>query len=114
MTPAALDAHQIEARQAEKLRLLLAAVLETNPFYSAKLRAAGVLASPASIEEFKRRVPFTFKPELVDDQTRNPPYGSNLTYPVSRYTRFNQTSGTTGKPMRWLDTPESWSWMLDC
>jgi phenylacetate-CoA ligase len=50
---------------------------------------------------------------MVEDQRRHPPYGSNLTYPVARYTRFCQTSGTSGLPMRWLDTAESWAWMLD-
>ena len=98
MTAAALDPGQIEARQTEKLRLLMAAVLATNPFYSAKLRAAGVFANPASVGEFTRRVPFTFKAELVDDQTRNPPYGSNLTEPLDRYSRYHQTSGTSGRP----------------
>jgi phenylacetate-CoA ligase len=44
----------------------------------------------------------------------HPPYGSNLTYPIEQYTRYCQTSGTTGKPMRWLDTNTSWSWMIDC
>jgi phenylacetate-CoA ligase len=51
---------------------------------------------------------------LTEDQAANPPYGSNLTYPVERYSRFNQTSGTTGAPLRWLDTRESWDWMVDC
>lgn len=27
---------------------------------------------------------------------------------------MHQTSGTTGKPLLWLDTPESWNWWLDC
>src|SRR5262249_31642212 len=48
------------------------------------------------------------------DQERHPPYGSVLTYPVSRYCRLHQTSGTSGRPLRWLDTPASWGWMLDC
>jgi phenylacetate-CoA ligase len=98
----------------DKLRALVAALLASNPFYSARLRAAGVGTNLASVAEFCSRVAFTLKSELIDDQDRNPPYGSNLTYPVPRYTRFNQTSGTTGKPMRWLDTPESWDWMTEC
>src|SRR5207344_1229543 len=28
--------------------------------------------------------------------------------------RLHQTSGTSGKPLRWLDTPDSWSALLDC
>ena len=33
---------------------------------------------------------------------------------LERYCRLHQTSGTSGRPLRWLDTAESWSWMLDC
>ncbi len=58
-------------------------------------------------------MPFTDKAELIEDQRRHPPYGSNLTYGLKRYTRFSRTSATTGNPMHWLDTPKSWEWMLD-
>jgi len=117
MTPAAacsLDPDAIAAHQLDQLRTLLPVLLASNRFYGGKLRAAGVDASPADLAEFAHRVPFTFKPELVEDQAANPPYGSNLTHELVRYTRFNQTSGTTGAPMRWLDTPDSWDWMVDC
>jgi phenylacetate-CoA ligase len=33
---------------------------------------------------------------------------------VEEYRRFHQTSGTTGRPMRWLDTPDSWAWVVEC
>jgi len=73
-----------------------------------------VQSRPDRLEEFTARVPFTFKREIADDQLRHPPFGTNLTFPVERYTRFCQTSGTTGTPLRWLDTVESWEWMLGC
>lgn len=92
--------------QPEQLRALLAAILCDNRFYAAKLRGASIDSELATL-------PFTLKHELVDDQAAHPPFGSNLTYPIDRYTRFCQTSATTGMPMRWLDTPESWEWMLD-
>jgi phenylacetate-CoA ligase len=89
-----------------KLRELLAAILPANPFYSAKLRGFGP-------DSYLATLPFTLKQELMEDQQAHPPYGSNLTYPLDRYTRFCQTSATTtGTPMRWLDTPESWDWMI--
>ena len=44
------------------------------------------------------------------DQQRNPPFGTNLTHPLGRYTRLHQTSGTTGRPLRVLDTAEDWAW----
>ena len=40
--------------------------------------------------------------------------GHGATEPIERYTRYSQTSSTTGRPLRWLDTNESWQWMLDC
>lgn len=106
------DRGGIEAGQLAKLRALLAALVPGNAFYSARLGAAGIGSGVASIEEFRERVPFTRKQELIDDQRAHPPYGSNLTFPLDRYTRFCQTSATTGKPLRWLDTNESWDWML--
>jgi len=102
-----------EALQLAKLRPLLAELLASNPFYAPRLRAAGVDANVCSIEDFCARASFTFKQDLVADQAAHPPYGSNLTYPLERYTRFSQTSATTGSPLRWLDTAESWAWMLD-
>ncbi|HTS65386.1 MAG TPA: AMP-binding protein [Candidatus Acidoferrales bacterium] len=110
MTPA----RDIRVDQARKLQSLVGTLLESNRFYSAKLRAAGVGRSPEGITEFCARVPFTFKAELINDQSKYPPYGSNLTFPVEEYSRLHQTSGTTGRPMRWLDTPESWDWVLEC
>ena len=44
------------------------------------------------------------------DQQRHPPFGTNLTYPLERYTHLHQTSGTTGPPLRVLDTAEDWAW----
>ncbi|MGY8689078.1 MAG: phenylacetate--CoA ligase family protein [Verrucomicrobiales bacterium] len=44
----------------------------------------------------------------------HPPFGSNLTFPLDHYTRYCQTSGTSGEPMPWVDTTESWQSMLDC
>src|SRR5207248_2152489 len=52
--------------------------------------------------------------ELIADQAAHPPYGSNLTFPLAQYTRLHQTSGTSGQPLRWLDTNKSWEWMLGC
>jgi phenylacetate-CoA ligase len=103
----------IAADQLAKLRALLAALLAANPFQTKRLAAAEVTPELSSLEEFSRRVPLTTKQEIVADQLAYPPYGTNLTYPLERYTRCHQTSGSSGAPIRWLDTPESWSWMLD-
>jgi phenylacetate-CoA ligase len=107
-------ARDIRADQARRLHLLVGTLLDANRFYAAKLRAAGLDRSPDGIGEFCARVPFTYKAELIDDQSKYPPYGSNLTFAVEEYSRLHQTSGTTGRPMRWLDTPESWDWVVEC
>ncbi|HMP81545.1 MAG TPA: AMP-binding protein [Verrucomicrobiota bacterium] len=103
----------IESIQLEQLRSLLAELFPANKFYTRKLTDVGVTFDVASLEDFSARFPFTTKSELVEDQLRHAPFGTNLTYPLNRYTRFHQTSGTTGAPLRWLDTPESWDWMLE-
>jgi len=103
----------LERGQLEELHKLLAAIRPTNRFYEAKLNASGIDSNIASLDKFRQACAFTSKTELVEDHHDNPPYSSNLTYPVDRYTRAHQTSGTSGQPMRWLDTPESWKWMID-
>ncbi len=103
----------VEAGQLTALRSLLDQVAAQNPFYRHKLSAVAGEPLPSTVADFAERFPFTTKAELVADQAEHPPYGSNLTFPLSRYTRCHQTSGTTGSPLRWLDTAESWSAMTD-
>jgi len=104
---------QIEAEQLEQLRALLTEIFPGNRFYSSRLQSAAITFDVASLADFSRRFPFTTKQDIVRDQIDNPPFGTNLTYPLATYTRFHQTSGTTGTPLRWLDTSESWAMMLD-
>ncbi|MBA4031476.1 MAG: CoF synthetase [Planctomyces sp.] len=114
---------EITRRQLEKLSRLLGAVEVSNPFWQPRLAAAGwsagrvALLEPteASLRGLLDQLPIVRKAELAADQALHPPYGSNLTFPVASYSRLHQTSGTTtGQPMRWLDTPESWGWMMSC
>ena len=100
------------AEQLERLRALLAEIATANRFYAPRLAGAGVDARIGSLAEFSARLSFTTKAELVADQAAHPPFGSNLTAPLERYTRFCQTSGTTGRPLVILDTAESWEWLL--
>jgi phenylacetate-CoA ligase len=105
----------LEELQIDRLQSLLGPVLEGNSFYGRKLRAAGV-RSPEDVTtlEVYRQLPFTTKQELSSDQAEHPPYGTNLTFSADRYVRLHQTSGTTGKRLRWLDTEESWQWFGSC
>jgi phenylacetate-CoA ligase len=98
-----------------RLREMLTAIVPRNPWWTAKFSEAGIdPASISTLDDF-RRLPVTSKHEFAADQVAFPPYGRNLTYPVTDYSRLHQTSGTTtGQPLRWLDTPASWNWLLDC
>ena len=93
--------------------LCLEAILPSNPFYARKLAACGPALAPASLEAYARTIPITTRHELVRDRLANPPYGTNLTFPLEAYVRCHQTSGTTTVPIRWLDTAESWSHIVD-
>jgi phenylacetate-CoA ligase len=105
----------LRAYQAQRLAPMLARVAETNPFYRRLWRTAGNSAPPALDDwDAFRRLPFTQKADLVADQSAAPPFGTDLTYPLDRYVRLHQTSGTTGAPLRWLDTEASWEWWLRC
>jgi phenylacetate-CoA ligase len=104
----------LENLQLEKLQRLLNEIILANRFWTAKLATAGVKPTDIRTLADLQKLPFTTKSELVADQQTHPPYGSNLTFDVARYVRLHQTSGTTGAPLRWLDTVESWNWMLDC
>ena len=115
MLPAeTLDRAALEREQGRRLAALLGALHGRSPFYTRKLDEAGIRAADLKLPEDLRRLPFTTKAELVADQAANPPWGTVLTEPLDRYTRYCQTSSTTGRPLRWIDTNESWQWMLEC
>jgi phenylacetate-CoA ligase len=103
------------AQQWDRLAALAREAFPANPFLRAKWGAAG-LAAPGDLRDWDDfgRLPFTTKAELVEDQAAHPPFGTNLTYPVERYVRVHQTSGTSGVPLRWLDTEASWQWWARC
>jgi phenylacetate-CoA ligase len=102
---------QLRALQLNKLQALLAEILPRNAFYARKLGPHRQLDD----WEAYSGLPFTTKQEIAEDQARHPPFGTNLTYPLERYVKLHQTSGTTGKaPIRVLDTEESWDWWAHC
>nr|HRC85518.1 phenylacetate--CoA ligase family protein [Thermoanaerobaculia bacterium] len=93
----------------ERLPALVAQLLDANPFYQRKYRDLPALRG-LSPEALLARLPFLTKAELVADQQGHPPFGSNRTVPLERFTRLHRTSGTSGQPLYWLDTPETWAW----
>ena len=105
---------EIESNQLECLRALIRELLtQGNAFYAPKLAEAGLDGEVGSLAAFCSQMPFTTKMDLVWDREEHEPYGSSLTYPLDRYCRYNQSSGTTSGPMAYIDTVESWDAMLD-
>ena len=105
-----LDRDALRELQLHKVQALLEEILPSNAFYARKLGRRHVDSWAAYCE-----LPFTTKQEIAEDQLDAPPFGTNLTYPLERYVKLHQTSGTTGKaPIRLLDTEASWDWWARC
>lgn len=104
----------LQALQLRKLQALLGHLQGRNGFYTQKWRLAGV--DPAGVQNLAdlARLPLTRKSELLEDQAHNPPFGNNCTLGTEAYVRLHQTSGTTGVPLRVLDTEASWDWWGRC
>ncbi len=95
-----------------KLNRGLGRLRRSNRFYKAKLENTKL---PLASAEDIRSLPFTTKDELVRNQDEHPPFGTNLTSPLERYTRVHATSGTTtGRKLKWLDTDRTWAWFVRC
>ncbi|MBW2066447.1 MAG: phenylacetate--CoA ligase family protein [Deltaproteobacteria bacterium] len=93
-----------------KLRRILGIVSKNNAFYKKKFQEQGLeIEDIRSIDDLSE-LPFTRKEEFQEDQERFPPFGSNLSEPLDNFIRYHQTTGTTGKPLKWLETRESWQW----
>lgn len=105
---------EIRAIQERSLREILHKACISNPFYRQKFQEHGF-----HIEDFKSLedlslLPFTYKREFQKDQEEHPPFGTNLSEAFDNYVRYHQTTGTTGLPLKWLDTKESWAWRAKC
>jgi phenylacetate-CoA ligase len=105
-----LDREALAELQRAKLRSMLVELFQRNAFHRAKF--AGWTIERA-IQEFTS-LPMTTRVELERDQSAHPPYGSNLTYPISSYCRLHQTSGSAGTPLRTPDRAEDWAWWRRC
>jgi phenylacetate-CoA ligase len=106
----ALDRSRLDRLQLEKLNRALAELRANNEFYGRKLASC-----PASLESLEQlaELPLTTKEEL-QPAAGDAPFAVNRTYPIEKYVRFHQTSGTRGRPLVVLDTAEDWKWWIEC
>ena len=98
----------ITRRQLRRLREQVAHAARHSPFYRRKLR--GLRPDPAKLRTLDdlRRLPFTTKDELKDNQAAHPPWGDVLAVPFAEVLRVHLTSATTGRPLAFLDTAADW------
>ena len=94
--------------QLRRLREQVAHAAHHSPFYRRKLRAARVDPARLRTLDDLRRLPFTTKDELKDNQARRPPWGDLLAVPLDEVVRVHLTSATTGRPLAFLDTAADW------
>lgn len=103
-----LDRKLLEQHQLDRLNALLARILPDNRFYAAAL---GDIELPIRSLADLAALPYTRKDELLSGDGQ---LAANRTWPIERYVRFHQTSGTRGRPLAVLDTAEDWTWWIDC
>jgi phenylacetate-CoA ligase len=104
-----LDREALGELQLAKLNRLLSEVLQHNAFYQRKL--AGCPQQLTSLDELSK-LPLTTKEELQPTASEEQ-FSLNRSYPVARYVRCHQTSGTRGRPLVVLDTAEDWQWWIN-
>ena len=88
--------------QLSKLRTMAVVVGRENPFYRVKFEAAGL--DPSGIESLDdlKRLPFTTKKSLTEDQLNHPRFGTNLTYPLGT---MDRNEPRLKHPLRWANAP---------
>jgi len=104
-----LPREQLGQLQIRKLQAMLKEIDGKNLFYTNKFKEVGFTHGDLNSLDDLPNLPLTTKSELVRGQAEDG-FAVNLTYPLSAYTRFHQTSGTTGKPLHVFDTVDSWNW----
>lgn len=99
--------------QLEALNRILGEVWRCNAFYRRKWRAH--VLEPRHLEDIGGlgAYPFVTRDEVSTDQRDHPPLGCNLTRPAEEYRYVHSSSGSSGAPIFWPDTEESWAWIAE-
>lgn len=105
-----LDREALWARQRQRLGEMLEEILRTNEFHRARLKNLEFRADRDPMD----RLPLTSRADLERDQAEHSPYGTNRTFEFGRYLRLHQTSGSSGRPLVWLDDASAWTWWKRC
>jgi phenylacetate-CoA ligase len=80
-----------------------------SPFYKKRFQEADITPDKIRSLDDIKKLPFLTKEDLRKDQEAHPPWGSMLAVPLEETQRVHMTSGTTGTPIKILDTAADWS-----
>lgn len=105
---------ELEALQLRKLRSLIAWADDRVPFWSRRLRDAGVAAPEVRSLDDLRELPMLTREEWMDAQAEQPPFGPLLAADRCAAIRYHTTSGTSGRvPLKVLDGVKDWEWISE-
>ena len=109
----ALSREAIRALQERRLQALVRTLSERSPFYRKKFAEANV--DPGSIRTLDdlRRLPTADKEDHKRSQRDHPPYGDIHMVGLEACSRLHGSGGTTGRPLLYLDTRRSFSWIAE-
>ena len=98
-----------------KLKRIVEWAWQNSLFYREKFDRAGV--SPRDLQSLGdlRRFPLTEKSEWLAAQGPDlPTFGKTIAVPAAEVTRYHQTSGTSGDPIRLAFSLRDWNVWLEC
>lgn len=73
---------------------IISQALRNNKFYQKKFKTAGITKTINNWGDFYK-LPFTAKEELVQDQIKHPPFGTNISCKENKIIHFTTTSGSS-------------------
>jgi phenylacetate-CoA ligase len=93
-----LSPEELSEHQLERVKKLVEWVYGQTEFFRNRLQDAGVTPDDIKTwDDFRNRIPFINKKDLVEDQAKNPPFGTRLCVPRKELRGTHITSGSSGQ-----------------
>ena len=89
---------EVRKIQERKLVEQMAYLKANSPFYRDKFAAAGIDLNEICTIEDLQKLPFTYKTEIRESLTAEPPFGRHRAAPMADIIQMQASSGTTGNP----------------
>lgn len=116
-----LPLEKLQDLQFKRFKRIFKHAYDNSPFYRKKYRDANVSIDTLQTIEDVQKIPLLAKDDFREGQVGVEPfpYGGLLAVPMEEVTEYHQTTGTSGKPVRFGDTwadwevyVESWAMMM--